>query len=268
MLTEAFGALLRVRSIRKKLWRAWYGYLARSYRGADWTFMNYGFDDPRVSRLPLEPADESNRLCIQLYDYVTAPVDLYGRRVLEVGCGRGGGASFIARYKKPQQMTGVDLSGEAIVFCRETHRVAGLDFQTGDAERLPFPDASFDAVVNVESSHCYPNLPAFFKEVHRVLKSTGHFLYADLHESSDIDEWNNSLLASDFALLLGEDITGQVLSALDQDNERKVRLIRSLAPSVLQSSFQDFAGIRGSKIYEGFRTRSLRYFRFVARKDV
>lgn len=268
MLSEAFGALLRVPFLRKTLWRGWYEYLARGYREADWTFMNYGFDDPKVSRLPLEPADESDRFCIQLYDYVTAPVDLHGLRVLEVGCGRGGGCSYIARYKKPRQMTGVDLSGEAIAFCRKTHHASGLDFRTGDAEQLPFVDSSFDVVVNVESSHCYPNLPAFFKEVHRVLTVSGHFLYADIHESSGISEWHGALRASDFALLLGEDITGQVLSALDQDNDRKMRLIHSLVPAVLRSSFQDFAGMRGSKIYEGFRTRSLQYLRFVARKDI
>jgi ubiquinone/menaquinone biosynthesis C-methylase UbiE len=266
VLTDVFAALLRVRFLQKKLWRGWYGYLARSYRGADWTFMNYGFDDPKVGRLALEAADERDRFCVQLYDYVTASVDFEGTRVLEVGCGRGGGSSFIARYKKPQQMTGVDLSGEAIAFCRKTHHASGLDFRIGDAEQLPFADSLFDVVVNVESSHCYPNLKAFFREVHRVLKPEGHFLYADLRERSGIAEWENSLMASGFSLLREEDITPQVLSVLDQDNDRKMRLIDSLVPSVLRSSFQDFAGVRGSRIYEGFCTGSLRYLRFDARK--
>jgi SAM-dependent methyltransferase len=264
VLTSLFGALLQVRFLQKKLWRGWYGYLATGYRGADWTFMNYGFDDPNVARRPLDAADENDRYCIQLYDYVTAPVDLQGKRVLEVGCGRGGGCSFIARYKKPEQMTGVDLAGAAIAFCRNTHRIPGLDFQTGDAERLPFADFSFDAVVNVESSHCYPNLPAFFNEVHRILKPSGHFLYADLRESSRLAEWRDALRSSNFSIIRDEDITDQVLSALDQDNPRKVRLIDSLAPTVLRSSFHDFAGTPGTRIYEGFRSRSLIYRRFVA----
>jgi len=39
-------------------------------------------------------------------------MDLSNRRVLEVGCGHGGGCSFIARYLRPAQMTGVDLAAE------------------------------------------------------------------------------------------------------------------------------------------------------------
>jgi SAM-dependent methyltransferase len=264
VLTGLFAALLRVRFLQKKLWRTWYGFLARRYRGADWTFMNYGFDDPKVTRLTLDAADESNRFCIQLYDYVTAPVNLMGKRVLEVGCGRGGGCSFIARYKNPQQMTGVDLSSGAIGFCRKTHHAPGLDFRTGDAENLPFADSTFDVVVNVESSHCYPNLATFFKEVHRVLRPEGYFLYADLRESVDIAEWENLLWANGFSLRREEDITSQVLSALDRDNDRKIKLIGTLVPAFLRSSFEDFAGIRGSRIYEGFRTGSLKYVRFEA----
>lgn len=266
MLTEVFAALLRVRFLQKKLWHSLYGYLARRHRGADWTFMNYGFDDPKVTGPALDAVDKSNRFCIQLYDYVTAPVDFSGKRVLEVGCGRGGGCSFISRYKKPQQMTGVDLSADAIAFCRKTHHVSGLNFQAGDAEHLPFADSTFDVVVNIESSHCYPDLEAFFKEVHRVLKPEGCFMYADLRESSAIAEWENLLRACDFSLLRKEDITRQVLSALDQDNDRKIKLIDSLVPKVFRSSFYDFAGMRGSRIYEGFRTGSLKYLRFEARK--
>lgn len=229
--------------------------------------MNYGFDDPDIPRLTLEAADEKDRFCIQLYDYVTAPVDLEGKRVLEVGCGRGGGCSFIARYRNPQQMTGVDLAGAAVDFCRRTHRIPGLEFRTGDAEQLPFADSTFDVVVNVESSHCYPNLQAFFNEVHRILKTSGHFVYADIHESSGLAAWQDLLQRSAFSIVSSEDITRQVLWALDQDNDRKVRLIDSLVPNFLRSSFHAFAGTRGTRIYEGFRTGSLVYRRFTAMKN-
>ena len=198
---------------------------------------------------------------------MTQGVELKGKRVLEVGCGRGGGSSFIARYLKPERITAADLSDEAVAFCRRTHRIPCLDFEVGDAEHLPFAGAVFDAVVNVESSHCYPNLSAFFKEVHRVLKPGGHFLYADLHERSRLDEWRPSLNASGFKVICETDITRQVLLALDRDNERKVALINRFVPPFLRRSFFDFAGIRGSKIYESFRSGTLVYASFVAQKD-
>ena len=46
-------------------------------------------------------------------------------------------------------------------------------FEVGDAEHLPFEDESFEVVTNMESSHTYPNLRAFFSEVRRVLAKGG-----------------------------------------------------------------------------------------------
>ena len=175
LLGELFVTFLRVPGLKKTMWRGWYQFLARRYRGADWTFMNYGFHDDASPALKLESADEPDRYCIQLYHHVAGAMSLEGKRALEVGCGRGGGSSFISRYLRPAQMTGIDLSAEAVAFCKARHNLAGLDFKTGDAEHLPFASETFDAVVNVESSHCYPSLPAFFSEVRRVLKPGGHF---------------------------------------------------------------------------------------------
>ena len=62
--------------------------------------MNYGWAslDPTASALTLRPEDEPNRYCIQLYHRVASVVDLCGSDVLEVGCGRGRGASYVMRY--------------------------------------------------------------------------------------------------------------------------------------------------------------------------
>jgi ubiquinone/menaquinone biosynthesis C-methylase UbiE len=76
-------------------------------------------------------------------------------------------------------LVGVDLAPEAVVFCRKVHRRAAR-FEVGDAEHLPFDDGAFDVVTNIESSHTYPNLRAFFAEVRRVLVSGGRFLSTDL----------------------------------------------------------------------------------------
>jgi SAM-dependent methyltransferase len=266
MLTRVFAGLLRVPRLRKALWRNWYQFLARTYRSADWTFMNYGFADEAAEPLTLAPGEEKDRYCIQLYNYAAGSIDLRGSWVVEVGCGRGGGASFIARYLGPRRLTGVDLSSEAIAYCRRTHTVAGLDFRFADAEMLPFDDSSVDAVVNIESSHCYPSLPAFFNEVRRILKPQGYFLYADLRERNGLGEWRNMLAQSGLIVTAESDITTNVLRALDRDNERKRAMIGELVPRFLQSSFGDFAALRDSRIYNAFRTGGLMYGCFVAQK--
>ena len=266
MLTDFFALLLRSPRLRSVMWRSWYDFLARSYRNPDWTFMNYGLDDPAVNSLILSAEDENDRLCMQLYSYVVGAVDLSGKSVLEVGCGRGGGSSFIARYLKTKSMTGVDLSAEAIAFCSARHPVPGLRFRTGNALSLPFEADCFDAVVNVESSHCYTDVRRFFREVHRVLKPGGQFLYADLHERAGLLEWRKSLMDSGLTIAREADITQQVLAALERDNARKLGLIDRFVPRLLRKSFYDFAGMRGSKIDRAFRSGGLMYGSFRAEK--
>ena len=95
-------------------------------------------------------------------------------------CGRGGGCAYLARYRQPAAVLGIDISPRAIAFCRRIHLVPGLSFRPGDAEALPCPAEAFDVVLNVESSHCYGSMPTFLNEVFRVLVPGGYFLWADL----------------------------------------------------------------------------------------
>jgi phthiocerol/phenolphthiocerol synthesis type-I polyketide synthase E len=74
--------------------------------------------------------------------------------------------------RQPASVTGIDLALEAVAFCRRTHQNPLVRFEVGDAENLPF-----DVVTNIESSHTYPNLRAFFVQVKRVLAEGGWFLY-------------------------------------------------------------------------------------------
>ena len=64
------------------------------------------------------------------------------------------------RTLRPASYTALDLNRAAVDFCRRTHHLPGVDFLTGDAEKLPFPDNAFDAVINIESSGAYPNFSA------------------------------------------------------------------------------------------------------------
>ena len=265
MLERIFVALSNLPGLKKKLWRALYGSLARWYNASDWSFMNYGYiseSDPLV----LAPQDEPNRSWIQLYYHVAGAVDLKGLEVVEVGSGRGGGASFIKRYLHPQRVIGMDLSKSAVDLCRRLHPVDGLEFRVGDAEHLPLDDCSADVVVNIESSHCYPSLERFLSEVRRVLRPGGHFLYADFRDELNVEVWRNSLRGSGLTVLVEADITRNVLAALEIDNDSKLVLIKRIVPKFLQPSFLTFAGMRGTALFEGFQSGKLRYKSFVLRK--
>lgn len=249
-----------LRAMRQLAWRGCYEVMAGRLPRPEWAFMNYGFAAPAGrGALRLEPSDEPDRLCIQLYDHVVGSSDLTGRDILEVGSGRGGGASYLCRYRAPRSVTGLDLAQRAVELSRRHRRSPGLRFVQGDAQALPFPDAAFDMVVNVESSHCYPSMTTFVAEVSRVLKPTGTFAYADFRQAAEIPHLLADLSEGPLELQFSEDITSHVVEALRADNDRKSALIDTIVPRLFRRPFRRFAGIQTSSTFHRFETGELRY---------
>jgi SAM-dependent methyltransferase len=193
--------------------------------GDDWLFLNYGYEEDPPMGIPLEEGDEPQRFFIQLYHRTATQTDLSGKKVLEVSCGHGGGSSYLTRTLKPASYTGLDLNPAGIEFCKRRHVLPGLDFVHGDAENLPFPDESFDALLNVEASHLYPHLPRFLAEVARVLAPGGHFLYADFCRRSGVAEWEAALDAAQMRLVSHAVIDAEVLRGNEKNAPRKHALI-------------------------------------------
>lgn len=263
-VARLFDIAYRRAPVKRWLWRYWYEFLASWFRDRQWTFMNYGYRPAHgTPPLALAPEDEPDRSCIQLYHLVASAVDLSAREVLEVGSGRGGGAAFVARTLRPRRMVGVDISPRTVALCRAWHAVPGLSFEVGNAEQLGFADASFDAVLNVESSHCYGDLGAFVREVRRVLRPGGHFLYADFRPREDLDAWRAGLLAAGLRLRVERDITPGVVAALEADDERKRGLIDAQVVRPLRRAVGRFAALRGTALYDEFRSGALVYRAFV-----
>ena len=128
MIVYLFTFLCRVSpKLKGIMWKQWYQYLARSYQRKDWKFMNYGYAplDDQIELIYLDETDEDNRFYIQLYHHVTYNLELRDLNVLEVGCGRGGGADYIKRYLKPKKMVGVDFSVNTVKFCNRNYFVVG-----------------------------------------------------------------------------------------------------------------------------------------------
>ena len=230
--------------------------------------MNYGYaplaDQHNVINLSAE--DEYYRYYMQLYDHVANAVDLRGLKVLEVGSGRGGGADYIKRYLKPESMVGLDISENAVSFCNQKYDLEGLSFERGNAESLPFPDNSFDVVINVESSHCYSCMDDFLGQVKRVLRDDGYFLMADFRRKEVLEDFQRSLQGSGLTLIKETDITQNILEALTLDDERKTTLIKKSIHKSLVSFFLQFAGTKDSLIYERFRSGETIYLSYVLQK--
>lgn len=268
MLTRAmFYVLDKLPWLRGVIWPFVYDNLAKRNRQDTWTFMNYGLVLSDDARPDLKPEDEVDRLCIQLYHRVASAIDLTGKQVLEVGSGRGGGASFVARYHAPRSVVGVDRSPHAVEFCQKRHEsVSNLSFKVGDAEALPFDDHTFDVLINIESSHCYKQLAAFFGEVVRVLRPGGWFLYADLRPSSEMETLKASLAAEHRLTVINySDITTEVADAFEADHERRQSFIRANFSPQLQHLWSELIGLRGSQMHTNLQQGKISYMFAVAK---
>ena len=249
--------------LRQKLWAWWYPFFTRRVREQGIDFLNYAYADAEAPRLTLAAADEPNRPNIQLYEHVRGTVELRGLRVLEVSCGHGGGASYFTRTYQPAEYVGIDLNPEAIRHCRARHQAAGLRFEQGDAQKLPFADAYFDVVVNVEASHCYPDFPGFVAEVARLLKPGGRFCHADLRYRNGVDEWV-AALAKHPQLRLDEMrlINPEVIRGMELNTPRYAAMVKQALPGFLHRLALDFAGVKGSRLHRDAVSGEMSYRSF------
>ena len=107
-----------------------------------------------------------------------------GMRVLDVACGTGNTAIPAAR--KGAEVTGVDIAANLLEQARERAAAEGLSitFDEGDAEQLPYDDASFDAVVTMFGAMFAPRHKLVTYELARVLKPGGMLAMANWNPAS------------------------------------------------------------------------------------
>lgn len=106
---------------------------------------------------------------------------LTGKRVLEIGCGRGVGVEILLSLGA-EQVTGFDLDPKMIALAQKRLIKYGKRARVfvGDAEAVDAPSVSFDAVVDYGVIHHIPHWQKALKEIARVLKPGGVFYFEDL----------------------------------------------------------------------------------------
>jgi SAM-dependent methyltransferase len=109
---------------------------------------------------------------------------LPGTRVLDIACGTGNTAIPLSR--RGCIVSGVDIAPNLLVQARERADAEGLSiaFDEGDAEQLPYPDASFDAVTTMFGAMFAPRPELVASELARVLKPDGLLAMANWNPSS------------------------------------------------------------------------------------
>ena len=157
-----------------------------------------------------------------------------------------------------------DFSKDAVGLANEWYASqTNLSFKEGNAESLPLEDNSQDIIYNVESSHCYGNVGTFVKEVYRALRTGGNFCWTDFRDKPTMGKLHEIFLDSGFQIVSKREITSEVLVALDEINESKVQGIRESVPRTMRKSFETFAGVQGTPVYEAFKAGNLHYHRYL-----
>lgn len=249
------------------LHRYMYRYFTRRLSPGDSAFLNVGYEEDPPMALPLDASDEPDRYFIQLYHRTATQADITGKKVLEIGCGHGGGASYLTRTLRPSSYTGLDLNSAGIAYCRKTHDVTGLDFVEGDAQNLPFPDQSFDAVINIESSVHYPQFSRFLDEVARVLRPGGHFLYTDFRAPGGVAAWDEALASAPMRMLSSKVINAEVVRAMELGWQQRLDRMARLMPALVRPLTRASSRAADSKGVENMRSGRVPYRMYCFAKE-
>ena len=99
------------------------------------------------------------------------------RTILELGCGTGNDAARLAA--EGYSVTAIDLSGEAIAHAQTKFGPLATFLVADMTQRLPFSDASFDAVMSNVAMHMFPDAVtrALFAQVGRLVHAGGLFVF-------------------------------------------------------------------------------------------
>src|ERR671934_2849800 len=107
-----------------------------------------------------------------------------GERVLDLGSGAGTDSLVAAQMVGADgHVTGIDMTAAMLVKARSAATAMGVsnvEFVEGEAEQLPFADASFDVVISNGVIDLVPDKDAVFSELNRVLVPGGRMQIADV----------------------------------------------------------------------------------------
>ncbi|MBA0856127.1 hypothetical protein Goshw_023756 [Gossypium schwendimanii] len=160
-----------------------------------------------------------------------------GQKVLDVGCGIGGGDIYMAE-EYDVHVVGIDLSVNMISFAleRATGLKCSVEFEVADCTKKVYPDNSFDVIYSRDTILHIHDKPALFRSFYKWLKPGGKLLISDYCKSSktpstefaeyikqrgydlhDVKSYGQMLEDAGFDVILAEDRTDQFLEVLQRE---------------------------------------------------
>ena len=146
-----------------------YDPLIHEYYG-DSGFLNFGY---REAGRTCSAAEASIHLMEKLLDFIPQK----SGKILDVACGIGATTSYLLKFFRPEDVTGIDISDKQLDTCRQ--KLPNSTFKKMNAVDLQFEDESFDHIICVEAAFHFYTREDFLREAKRVLKPGGELVLCD-----------------------------------------------------------------------------------------
>jgi ubiquinone/menaquinone biosynthesis C-methylase UbiE len=248
-------------------------------------FYNYYYSIEKIDRLisnnwgyapvddEMSKYDADLRYAMQLYKELVSSSNGYRINpdcvIAEIGSGKGAGCQFLTTKFKPKKYIGVDYSSVAIDFCnRHYNNLEKVEFICADAHNLPIEKQSVDVVINVESSHIYKDVGRFLKEVYRILKKDGKFLFTDFRhiKNSPVHSLEMLILESGFSIEEKRIISPHIYDSCVIASERRKQIINYASPWYLKKFFYHYAVLNGTTKLKKLGNGEIVYFMYHLKK--
>jgi len=164
-----------------------------------------GADPAHPSAPALAPYDFFHGRGVEATEELAAALSVRAEdHLLDIGSGIGGPARFMAR-RFGCRVTGIDITAEFCDVARHLNGLLDLEdrvrVEQGDALAMPFADAGFDGAYSMNVSMNIADKPAFYREIHRVLKPGAWLMLSEIAQGQrgDVDfpmPWAQSASAS------------------------------------------------------------------------
>ncbi len=183
-------------------------------------------------------------------------------KVLEIGCGRGGGCYVMHRYYKLSEITGVDRSPANIKLA--SRLVKGIKFIVGNANDFEIQE-KYNLVVNLESSHAYASRLDFFRKVSSALLPGSYFAFGDLIGKANLEKVQHMFTESGLKILQFENINEGVINSVTKNSPEQYPLLTKF-PYLFPQRMHNFSVSLHSKSFRGLKEDRLLYRLYLLQK--
>lgn len=235
-------------------------------------FFNGGYLplDPDYTSMPeFEGEDHSAMMYHQAGHTQIAALDPAPKKILDVGCGQGGGMVYLSRLFPKASLTGTERSLSAVALAkRRTAPLIEADIRQGKSNGLAFPDDSFDLLISV-GAPTYFGLTLFVNEAARVVEPGGIISLSGGYRQGDhakIEaELREAAAANGLEFISYRDITPHTFASLKADIPRREKALAKV-PWPFSLYAVKWADMPGSTEYEEYETGLRADFAAVMRK--